>query len=159
MSRDQPVAGAGGKGDLAVAYHFDGPLPDSSGLRWTPLMDDPMSVVLPPRHPLAGRAEPDLAELAAESWVIGCTRTEGFLRTLRGHGGVRAAASRAATTDYFLRPRPWWRTGLGVTLVPELGLDPGARGPHPRAGQAAPPGQVRRGGRLAQAPSRRWSRR
>ncbi|GAA2647410.1 LysR family transcriptional regulator [Nonomuraea recticatena] len=113
-----------GRADLAVAYHFDGPLPDSSGLQWTPLMDDPMSVVLPPRHPLAGRAELDLAELAGESWVIGCTRTEGFLRRYAAMAGFELRVS-GSTTDYFFA-QALVAAGLGVTLVPELGLDPGA---------------------------------
>ncbi|MEV2268688.1 LysR family transcriptional regulator [Nonomuraea africana] len=113
-----------GKADLAVAYHFDGPLPISTGLHWTPLMDDLMSVALPPGHPLERRDDLDLAELAAESWMIGCTKTEGFLRRYAAAAGFELRVS-GSTTDYFFA-QALVAAGLGVTLVPELGLDPGA---------------------------------
>lgn len=70
-----------GTADLALAYHFDGPLPvlpgDRSGLDWTPLMDDPLSVVLPDGHPLADRDAVDLAELAGSAgcWAASRPRT------------------------------------------------------------------------------------
>ncbi|MGP3638608.1 LysR family transcriptional regulator, partial [Streptomyces sp. 24-1644] len=60
--------------DLALAYHFDGPLPGQPGrgstLKWTALMDDPLHIVLPEEHRLAGRDVLDIADLAAEPWVL-----------------------------------------------------------------------------------------
>ncbi|MFD7100960.1 LysR family transcriptional regulator, partial [Streptomyces xanthophaeus] len=48
-----------GAADLALAYHFDGPPPvpagGRSGLDWTPLMEDPLWLVLPRGHRLADR--------------------------------------------------------------------------------------------------------
>ncbi|WP_040726020.1 LysR substrate-binding domain-containing protein, partial [Nocardiopsis chromatogenes] len=58
--------------DLALAYRFDGPLPGrvgvDHGLEWTGLLEDPLHVVLPEGHPLAGRGALDPAELAGEPW-------------------------------------------------------------------------------------------
>lgn len=48
-------------------------------LHWRVLAVDPVFVVLPERHPLAGRGEASLSELAEESWVMtpgdGCFRS------------------------------------------------------------------------------------
>ncbi|WP_395292608.1 LysR family transcriptional regulator [Kitasatospora hibisci] len=115
-----------GTADLALAYHFDGPLPvlpgDRSGLDWEPLMDDPLSVVLPEGHRLAGREALDLAELAEERWVMGCLKTEAFLRRHAAVAGfdLRVAGS---TTDYFFA-RSLVAAGVGVSLVPYVALDP-----------------------------------
>ncbi|MCG6499324.1 LysR family transcriptional regulator [Kitasatospora sp. A2-31] len=115
-----------GTADLALAYHFDGPLPvlpgDRSGLDWEPLMDDPLSVVLPEGHRLAGRDALDLAELAEERWVMGCLKTEDFLRRHAAVAGfdLRVAGS---TTDYFFA-RSLVAAGVGVSLVPYVALDP-----------------------------------
>ncbi|MFF1905634.1 LysR family transcriptional regulator [Kitasatospora sp. NPDC058218] len=119
-----------GVADLALAYHFDGPLPvlpgDRSGLDWTPLMDDPLSVVLPEGHRLAGREALDLAELADERWVLGCLKTETFLRRYAAVAGfeLRVAGS---TTDYFFA-RSLVAAGVGVSLVPYVALDPALPG-------------------------------
>ncbi|GAA2796891.1 LysR family transcriptional regulator [Kitasatospora aburaviensis] len=115
-----------GTADLALAYHFDGPLPvlpgDRSGLDWEPLMDDPLSVVLPEGHRLAGRDTLYLAELAEERWVMGCLKTEAFLRR---HAAVAGFELRVAgsTTDYFFA-RSLVAAGVGVSLVPYVALDP-----------------------------------
>ncbi|MGW4890839.1 LysR family transcriptional regulator [Kitasatospora sp. NPDC004240] len=115
-----------GAADLALAYHYDGLLPvlpgDRSGLDWTPLIDDPFSVALPAGHRLTGRTGVELAELADERWVLGCLKTEAFLRRFAAAAGfeLRVAGS---TTDYFFA-RSLVAAGVGVSLVPQVGLDP-----------------------------------
>lgn len=93
----------------ALAYHFDGPLPGrpgpNSGLEWTPLMEDPLCVVLPDAQPLAGRAALDIAELAAEPWVLGCLKTEAYLRRYAEQAGFEVEV-RGTTTDYFFARPP-----------------------------------------------------
>ncbi|WP_406312901.1 LysR substrate-binding domain-containing protein [Streptosporangium sp. NBC_01639] len=117
-----------GQADLALAYHFDGPLPvgpgDRSGLVWTPLMEDGMSVVLPPGHRLAGRESVDLTELAGERWVMGCLKTEAFLRRYATRAGFELQIS-GSTTDYFFA-QTLVTAGVGVSLVPRVSLDPAA---------------------------------
>ncbi|MEV0411514.1 LysR family transcriptional regulator [Streptomyces sp. NPDC050448] len=118
-----PMVRSGGA-DLALTYHFDGPLPLRAGLDWTPLMDDPLWLVLPREHRLAGRASLGLAELAADRWVLGCLKTEAFLRRYAALAGfdLRVAAS---TTDYFFA-QTLVAAGVGVSLIPHVSLAPEA---------------------------------
>jgi molybdate transport repressor ModE-like protein len=61
--------------DLAVVFDYEHPrAPDllSDGLECIHLMDDPMQVVLPAKHPLARRKAIRLEQLADEAWVGGC---------------------------------------------------------------------------------------
>ncbi|MET9881985.1 LysR substrate-binding domain-containing protein [Streptomyces sp. NPDC006430] len=113
-----------GAADLALTYHFDGPLPPRTGVDWTPLMDDPLWLVLPHDHRLAGRASLDLAELAAERWVLGCLKTEAFLRRYADRAGFALRVA-AATTDYFFA-QTLVAAGVGVSLVPHVSLAPAA---------------------------------
>ncbi|MFI7006437.1 LysR family transcriptional regulator [Streptomyces sp. NPDC050145] len=115
-----------GAADLALAYHFDGPLPgrpgQSSSLEWTPLMDDPLHVVLPETHPLADRETLDIAELAAEPWVLGCRKTETYLRRHAERAGFEPQV-RGTTTDYFFA-RSLVAAGAGVSLIPSIAQTP-----------------------------------
>ncbi|MFD9903360.1 LysR family transcriptional regulator [Streptomyces sp. NPDC059063] len=116
--------------DLALAYHFDGPLPGgpgrSSALRWTALMADPLHVVLPEGHPLAGRETLAIAELAAEPWVLGCLKTEAYLRRYAERAGFDPEV-RGTTTDYFFA-RSLVAAGVGVSLIPSVALTPAVPG-------------------------------
>lgn len=112
--------------DLALAYHFDGPLPGQPGgataLEWTALMDDPLHVVLDRGHRLAGREAIDLAELAGEPWVLGCLKTEAYLRRYAERAGF-APEVRGTTTDYFFA-RSLVAARMGVSLIPSIALTP-----------------------------------
>ncbi|MGY4393817.1 LysR family transcriptional regulator [Streptomyces virginiae] len=116
----------GGAADLALAYHFDGPPPvrpgERPGLDWVPLMEDPLWLVLPRGHRLADRTSVDLAELRADRWVLGCLKTEAFLRRYAELCGfdLRVAAS---TTDYFFA-QTLVAAGVGVSLIPHVSLAP-----------------------------------
>ncbi|MBG0816697.1 LysR family transcriptional regulator [Planomonospora sp. ID82291] len=57
--------------DLVVSDEYDGhPRPRPAGLRFTPLHEEPLKLVLPPAHPLARREGPvALAALRQEAWV------------------------------------------------------------------------------------------
>ncbi|MFI6943793.1 LysR family transcriptional regulator [Streptomyces sp. NPDC050418] len=118
--------------DLALAYHFDGPLPTRAGprsrLTWQPLMDDPLHVVLPRRHPLSARPALDIAELAAEPWVLGCLKTADFLRRHAERAGFQPDI-RSTTTDYFFA-RSLVAAGLGISLIPSIALTPRVPGVH-----------------------------
>ncbi|MES4831719.1 LysR family transcriptional regulator [Streptomyces anthocyanicus] len=116
--------------DLALAYHFDGPLPGrlgpTSSLEWTALFDDPLHVVLPDAHPLAGRESLDIAELAAEPWVLGCLKTETYLRRYAERAGFDPEV-RSTTTDYFFA-RSLVAAGLGISLIPSIAQTPPVAG-------------------------------
>ncbi|WP_405656505.1 LysR family transcriptional regulator [Streptomyces sp. RK9] len=128
--------------DLALAYHFDGPLPlgpVSAGLRWTPLMEDPLLVVLPEGHRLAARASLGIGELAAEPWVLGCLKTEAHLRRYAEQAGFEPDV-RGTTTDYFFA-RSLVAAGLGISLIPSIALVPPV--PGLRAVPVQPPAPAR----------------
>lgn len=114
-----------GAADVALAYRFDGPLPlpgdrERSALRWEPLMADPLAVVVRNGHRLSGRASVEIAELAADPWVLGCSKTEGYLRRYAEQAGFELRLS-GSTTDYFFAVS-LVAAGLGVTLVPSVAL-------------------------------------
>ncbi|MER5728827.1 LysR family transcriptional regulator [Streptomyces sp. NPDC002138] len=137
-----------GAADLALTYRFDGPVPAGPGgrpaLDWTPLMEDPLSVVLPRGHRFTGRASLGLGELAAERWVLGCLKTEAYLRKYAAQAGfeLRVAAS---TTDYFFA-QSLVAAGVGVSLVPSVSLAPG---PGAVAVEVDPPRPARQIGVIA----------
>lgn len=112
--------------DLALAYHFDGPLPvgpgPGSGLQWTPILEDPLHIVMPEGHRLADRQPLDLAELAAEPWVLGCLKTEAYLRRYSARAGFEPEV-RGTTTDYFFA-RSLVAAGMGISLIPSIALVP-----------------------------------
>ncbi|MFI6088434.1 LysR family transcriptional regulator [Streptomyces sp. NPDC051218] len=129
--------------DVAIAYHFDGPLPGrlgpSTGLAWTTLMEDPLHVVLPDTHRLAGRTSLDIAELAAEPWVLGCLKTEAYLRRHAESAGFDPEV-RSTTTDYFFA-RSLVAAGVGISLIPSIALTPRIAGV--RTIPIAPPAPTR----------------
>ncbi len=129
--------------DLALAYHFDGPLPAGPGprssLTWTPLLEDPLHVVLPQGHRLARQDALDLADLAAEPWVLGCLKTEAYLRRYAERAGFDPEI-RGTTTDYFFA-RSLVAAGLGISLIPSIALAPEI--PGLSTVPIVPPGPVR----------------
>ncbi|MBV1850311.1 LysR family transcriptional regulator [Catellatospora tritici] len=113
-----------GKADLALAYHFDGPPPvrpgDRSGLLWTPLLDDPLFVVLPPGHPLADRDRLALADLAEQRWVQGC---QSIADMFAGYAAIAGFAPRIScrATDYGFA-LSLVAAGVGIGVVPFVAL-------------------------------------
>ncbi|TCO65449.1 LysR family transcriptional regulator [Actinocrispum wychmicini] len=95
-----------------------------TGLKLIHLLQDPLRVVLPRGHRLAGKRVLDLADLADEPWV-----------NAEWHSGpcaevVRNACAAAGFTPHFSVEAEDYQTaqgfvaaGLGVALIPRLGLD------------------------------------
>ncbi|MBK3629441.1 LysR family transcriptional regulator [Streptomyces sp. MBT49] len=112
--------------DLALAYHFDGPLPVGPGagssLEWTPLLEDPLHVVLPQGHRLADHDALDLTDLATDPWVLGCLKTEAYLRRFAERARFDPEI-RGTTTDYFFA-RSLVAAGMGISLIPSIALAP-----------------------------------
>ena len=115
-----------GEADLALAYRFARALPlrpaDRDRLTWTPLGADPMSVVVHRDHPLATRDGVDLTEIAGERWVLGCSKTAEFLHRQAAEAGFELRVAGSSTDYYFAQAMV--RAGVGISLVPELALDP-----------------------------------
>jgi molybdate transport repressor ModE-like protein len=112
---------ASGELDLAIVYE-DSELPrlDPPGVTRHHLLEERFMIALAPDHPLAGRAEVALAELAGEDWTAALT--DGVIvRACRAAGFEPNLAS--ITSDQ-LAIRALVKGGLAVTLAPELLADP-----------------------------------
>ncbi|MFD7920733.1 LysR family transcriptional regulator [Streptomyces sp. NPDC059740] len=85
-----------------------------------PLLDDPLDLVVPAGHPLAGREGVSLADAARESWILGTPGTT-------YHQLVVTACMAAGFTPHMAHQADEWDTGqamvahgFGVILVPRL---------------------------------------
>lgn len=116
-------------GELDVAVIYDhGPTPPAAGpeLVVTPILDEPMLLVVPDDHPAAALLTPvDLTSVAAEAWVLGETDrspcTEATRRACHAAGFDPRIAVR--TDDYTVATAAA-AAGVAVALVPRLALDP-----------------------------------
>jgi len=121
-------------------------VPDPSGLAVEPLLDEPMLVALPRRHPLARAAGPAapplrLAALAGETFVLYRRGTGPGL-----YDGIIAACHRAGFSPKIGQEAPrivsslnLVATGLGISIVPECLRRMNLDGVVYRRQRAAPP--------------------
>ncbi|WP_432542511.1 LysR family transcriptional regulator [Kineococcus sp. SYSU DK002] len=158
----EPVVAVAGldSGELDVVVTVDhpaGPRRDDARYHRVELLTDVMDVLLPADHPLAGRAEVELGELAREVWVAAaaddaCTQittgacaAAGFAPDVRHHTAEHDALAALVAA------------GAGVALVPRLAhpLRPGGLSVVPLAGR--PPARsiyaATRAGRGTDAPT------
>lgn len=93
------------------------------------LLEDPYVVVLPPAHPLTGRTEIELAELADERWV-----DNDFARGWCRRNLIEACAAAGFRPPFHVEAHDYptalafVAAGIGITVLPELGaahLPPG----------------------------------
>ncbi|SFQ24496.1 DNA-binding transcriptional regulator, LysR family [Amycolatopsis arida] len=93
------------------------------------LLDDPYRVVLPEGHPLARQRVVDLADLAEEPWIgKHWTRSSPCQRILLDACAATGfAPNLTVEAEDYPTAQGFVAAGLGVTLVPELGLGM----PHP----------------------------
>jgi len=88
------------------------------GLDLHHLLDDPMYVAMHPDHPMAGRRELRLAELAEEDWIAGDARPEETLISAALHSGFRPRIT--YVVGEWIAKQGMVAAGLGVTLIPSL---------------------------------------
>ncbi|AIG79959.1 MULTISPECIES: LysR family transcriptional regulator [Amycolatopsis] len=116
-----------GEADVAMIV-----LPSSSprikGVEYIHLLDDPYRAILPKNHRLARKRVLDLAELAEDPWV-GVDGLPGACRDilLDACGAAGFAPNHVVESEDYQTAQGFVAAGLGVALIPELGL--GA--PHP----------------------------
>jgi len=109
-----------GELDLAIVYDPFGE--GDTDLDRTPLLEDPMNVVLPVGHRLADKAKIRLKDLAAERWIQTsdscpcCALVNDACR----HAGFEAQI--AFESDDYLTVQGLVAAGVGVAMIPELGL-------------------------------------
>lgn len=114
----------GGRLDIALTFAQPGDrFEPTAELATHHLFDDPLLLVLSPRHPLARRDRLALADLRDEAWLTGtglgdpCTRL--LLRACHRAG---FAPRVALQSDDYSAISAFAAAGLGVALVPELAL-------------------------------------
>jgi DNA-binding transcriptional LysR family regulator len=102
------------------------------------LMDDPLCAVLPVGHPLAGRTDLLLSELASETWVDTRSGSESRALLLRVCGAAGFIPRVAFESDEYATVAELVAAGVGVALIPGLGLSSKPSGivTVPLAGQA-----------------------
>jgi len=111
--------------DLVIGDEYDGhPRPRPAGMRFTTLLEEPMKIVLPAAHPLAGSGEPvPITGLVADVWTASAEGT--------GHHAMVVGACRAlGGYEPDLRHRcsdadvqlELVRAGAAVALLPRLTL-------------------------------------
>lgn len=93
---------------------------DLRGLAVTPLLRDPLHVVLPPDHPAASGRSVSLPQLADQTWIAGCPRCRGHLLALCAAAGF--TPSIAFQTDDYVAVLGLVAAGMGVALLPGLVL-------------------------------------
>lgn len=110
-----------GDGDLAVVVG-NASAADRPGIRLVHLLDDAYRVVLPTGHPLAARDAVDLAELAGEPWVGGEPPGPCLEPIVDACAAAGFSPDFVAKSEDYATAQGFVAAGLGVTLVPRLGL-------------------------------------
>jgi DNA-binding transcriptional LysR family regulator len=115
-----------GQADLALVYHFHTPEPPRAWPTaagpgtYTTLAADPLRLLVPAGHPLAGRPAVSLAEFAGERWIHGWGEVGGVLDMLAAVSGFHPRVA-CRSSDYLFMSA-LVGAGVGVALVPGLAL-------------------------------------
>ena len=114
-----------GRADLALVYHFHTiqvpPAWPAAGLgTYIPLVADPLRLLVPAGHPLAGRPAVSLAEFAGERWIQGWGDTGDVTDMLAALSGFRPHVACRSSDYRFMCALVG--AGVGVALVPSLAL-------------------------------------
>ncbi|MEU0878745.1 LysR family transcriptional regulator [Lentzea sp. NPDC005914] len=107
--------------DVVISFSYRGePLDDAAvaGMLRVPLMREPLALLLPTGHRLAGRGKVSLAEAAEERWIAGCPRCQRALQQACAEAGFTPDVT--CSTDDNLAIQSLVTAGLGVALVPRL---------------------------------------
>jgi DNA-binding transcriptional LysR family regulator len=112
-------------GECDIALDIEAPFcaVDDDGIERTHLLDDPMYVVLPRGHALAGKPRIRLQELSGDPWIGGssggCPDTMILLRACNTAGFDPRIVFHS---DDYLAIQGFVAAGMGVSLIPDLAL-------------------------------------
>jgi DNA-binding transcriptional LysR family regulator len=110
-----------GRADLAIVVSPRRNVRD--GIRLVHLMDDPYHAVLPKGHHLAGKRVLDLADLADEPWVNNeLTAGPCLEKMLAACAAAGFSPNFVVESDDYATAQGFVAAGLGVTLIPRMGL-------------------------------------
>lgn len=110
-----------GNGDLAIVVGRSGAA-GRSGIRLVHLLDDPYLAVLPAGHPLATHEAVDLADLAGEPWVGGEPPGPCLEPIIDACAAAGFSPDLVAKSEDYATAQGFVAAGLGVTLIPRMGL-------------------------------------
>lgn len=114
-----------GRADLALVV---GPrTADADGVRLLHLLDDPYFAVLPEGHRLADAPELDLSDLAAEPWVGSEWPGPCLDAQLTACDAAGFRPRFVVESEDYVTAQGFVAAGLGVSLIPRLGLGVGVR--------------------------------
>lgn len=113
-----------GEADLAVIVLGDA-VPQRHGVRLVHLADDPYRVVLPRSHPQVEQGSVDMAKMADDSWINSAVTSGGICSRLLldAYASAGFTPRVALETDSTYSAQSFVAAGLGVALVPQLGLN------------------------------------
>jgi DNA-binding transcriptional LysR family regulator len=103
---------------IAFSYRDDQEDPQAAGMQRIPLMDDPLSLLVPATHTLAGEESVRLADLSGLTWVAGCPRCRQTFTTLCLEAGFMPTI--ACATDDNMALQSLVAAGLGAAFAPGL---------------------------------------
>ncbi|MET9629764.1 LysR family transcriptional regulator [Lentzea sp. NPDC006480] len=107
--------------DVVISFSYRGEPQDEAaiaGMLRVPLLREPLALLLPTGHRLAGRKKISLAEAQDERWIAGCVRCQGALQQACAEAGFTPDVT--CSTDDNLAIQSLVTAGLGVALVPRL---------------------------------------
>jgi DNA-binding transcriptional LysR family regulator len=107
--------------DVALVFGYDGLPIAGAGLKWSALAEEPVHLVLPPRHRLAEHARIGAGDLNCEPWIMGCARCREHAVAVCAAAGFEPRV-RHVSDDYVV-VQNLVAVGLGVTLLPHSALE------------------------------------
>jgi DNA-binding transcriptional LysR family regulator len=115
-----------GEADLALVYHFHRRKPPdhwaktAGAARYIPLLVDPLRLLVPATHRLAGRKNAAFDALTEERWVQGWGDTGGALDTFAVASGFTPRVACRSSDYRFMSALVG--AGVGIALVPQLAV-------------------------------------
>jgi DNA-binding transcriptional LysR family regulator len=115
---------ARGQLDLAIVFEHDfEPAATPDGITTFALFDDPVRVLLPARHPLAGRSVLQLHELGGETWIRAHDGSAArHVDHLLGLGGLSPRVLLAGHGDEPVEAQALVAAGRGITIAYDLNV-------------------------------------
>lgn len=113
-----------GEVDIALLIESGFETCHDDAIERTPIMEDPMYVLLPAGHPLAERRRMRLEELRDESWIVGSATSTcpDAMILLRGCQSAGFEPRIVFNSDDYLAIQGFVAAGMGVSLIPDLAL-------------------------------------
>jgi DNA-binding transcriptional LysR family regulator len=122
-AEDMPAALREGAIHLGLVWDYDFmPRTVPADIEWLHLVDDPLFVLVPDDHPLAGEPEVALLEFAGENWVVRGHNPpyDDAFSTMCRLGGFEPQVG--FVTEDYLSAQGLVAAGVGVSAVPRLAL-------------------------------------